>query len=155
GEEASPPSAPVGTEPQSGRELPVTQPATASAQSPATQSADEILAAARARIQKRSQAAAKPEGALSREPPSSPLPSPTPPAQGMDNEPVIETVDPSQTKSLTAAIEAVMTSPPTPKAEPRLPPTVPSGRPQPEAVPPPAPPHAPPPGPMGASARPQ
>src|SRR5215470_1913206 len=85
GEDASPPSAPVGTEPQSGRELPVTQPATASAQSPATQSADEILAAARARIQKRSQAA-KPEGALSREPPSSPLPSP---AQGMDNEPVI------------------------------------------------------------------
>src|SRR5262249_14020227 len=54
---AEPPSATVGGE-LSGRELPVTQPATASAQTPATQSADEILAAARARIQKRSQAAA-------------------------------------------------------------------------------------------------
>ncbi len=147
GEEAPPASAPVGAEPQSGRELPVTQPATGSAQAPATQSADEILAAARARIQKRSQAAAKAEGALSPEPPATPLPSPTPPAQVMDNEPVSETVDPSQTKSLTLAIEAAMTSPPTPtpKAEPRLPPTVPSARPQPEAAPPPAPAASPPP----------
>ena len=152
GEETSPPSAPEGVEPQGGREPPITQPTTASAQSPATQSADEILAAARARIQKRSQAAAKAEGAFSPEPLASPLPSPAPPAQVMDNEPVTETVDPSQTKSLTAAIEAVMTSPPapkpkptpTPKAEP-LPPTVPSARPQPEVVSLPAPAASPPP----------
>src|SRR5215510_14760163 len=115
---AEPPSATVGGE-LSGRELPVTQPATASAQTPATQSADEILAAARARIQKRSQAAAKAEGAFSPEPPSTPPPSPTPPVPVVNNEPPIEAVDPSQTKSLTAAIEAAMTSPPSPppKAE--------------------------------------
>jgi hypothetical protein len=139
GEASLPPT--VGAEVQSGRDLPLTQPAaTASAQSPSTQSADEILAAARARIQKRSlAAAAKAEGALI-EPPPAPLPTPTPPAQVVDNEPQIETVDPAQTKSLTAAIEAAMTSPSPPrKAEPRLPPTVPSVRPPPGDLPPPAP----------------
>jgi neural Wiskott-Aldrich syndrome protein len=138
--EASLPPPPVGAEPQSGHELPLTQPATASAQPPSTQ-ADEILAAARARIQKRSQAAAKAEGALTPEPPPAPLPSPAPPAQVVDNEPLLETVDPAQTKSLTAAIEAAMTSPPAPthKAEPRLPPTVPSVRHQAGDLPPPAP----------------
>ncbi|HSR81438.1 MAG TPA: Clp protease N-terminal domain-containing protein [Hyphomicrobiaceae bacterium] len=151
--EASLPPAPVGGEPQNGRELPVTQPAPASAQPPATQSADEILAAARARIQKRSLAGARAEGALSPEPPSAPFPSPTPPAQVADTEPPIEAVDPSQTTTLTAAIEAAMTSPPSPthKAEPRLPPTVPSGRPQSDDLPPPAPVAPPPPvAPRGA-----
>jgi neural Wiskott-Aldrich syndrome protein len=140
--DASPPSAAVGAEPQSGRELPVTQPATAAAQPSAAQSADEILAAARARIQKRSQAAAQAEGSFSPEPPPAPRPSPTPPAQAADNEPPIETVDPSQTTSLTAAIEAVMSPPvPPPKAEPRLPPTVPSAKPPANdlPLPPPAP----------------
>src|SRR5262249_50415278 len=67
GEASLPPT--LGAEAQSGRDLPLTQPATASAQS-STQSADEILAAARARIQKRSLAvAAKAEGALTEPPP--------------------------------------------------------------------------------------
>src|SRR5262245_13610250 len=110
GEASLPPT--LGAEAQSGRDLPLTQPATGSAQSPSTQSADEILAAARARIQKRSlAAAARAEGALT-EPPPAPLPTPTPPAVVVENEPPIETVDPAQTKSLTAAIEAAMTSPP-------------------------------------------
>jgi hypothetical protein len=138
--EASPASPAVGAEPQSGSELPVTQPATATAQPSAAQSADEILAAARARIQKRSQAAVQAEGSLSPEPPSAPRPSPTPPAQAADNAPPIETVDPSQTKSLTAAIEAVMSPPVSPPTvEPRLPPTVPSAKPQSNDLPPPAP----------------
>src|SRR5262245_26446589 len=76
--EAALPSASGGGEPQSG-ELPVTQPAPASTQASATQSADEILAAARARIQKRSQTATRAEGPLSPEPLSAPFPSPTPP----------------------------------------------------------------------------
>src|SRR5262245_58925408 len=129
----------VGAEAQSGRDLPLTQPATGLAQSPSTQSADDILAAARARIQKRSlAAAARAEVALT-EPPPAPLPTPTPPVV-VGKEPPIETVDPAQTKTLTAAIEAAMTSPPPPrKAEPRLPPTVPSARPPPDDPPPPAP----------------
>jgi hypothetical protein len=152
--QATVPSAPVGAEPQSGRELPLTQPPTASAQ-PSTQSADEILAAARARIQRRSQTAARAEGTLPPEPPSAPPPSPAPPAQVVDNEPPIEAVDPAQTTSLTAAIEAAMASPPSPprkaEPEPRLPPTVPSARPQSEDLPPPMPPaSAPPATPRGA-----
>ncbi|MBO0740758.1 MAG: hypothetical protein J2P51_04970 [Hyphomicrobiaceae bacterium] len=147
--DAPPPAADVAAHAPSGREVPVTEPAP-SAQSPATQSADEILAAARARIQKRSQAAAQAEAALSFAPPSARQPSPTPAAQVDENEPRIEPVDPSQTESLTVAIEAAMTSPPSPthKAEPRLPPTMPSARPPSED--PPAPPPAAPAPPVAA-----
>ena len=77
----------------------------------AAQSADEILAAARARIQKRSAAAARTEPAIAREPAASPPIAPAASAASVvDDAPVIEPVDPSQTKSLSAAIEAAMGS---------------------------------------------
>jgi len=130
-----------------GRDLPITEPSTAP-QSPATQSADEILAAARARIQKRSAAPARADPAL---PPHSPSPGPgssqlpaqlpnQAPAQAVTNDPQSKAGDPAQSKSLTAAIEAAMV-PSGRKAEPRLPPTVPAAAAQ-----------APEPAPAGASA---
>jgi hypothetical protein len=131
-------------DPGGGQELPITEPSTVP-QSSATQSADEILAAARARIQKRS-AAARTEPASARELPPSPLPYPASPAPGaaqlpaqlpgqlsaqppgqapVGNNPRSEPVDPAQAQSLTAAIEAAMVPSPR-KVEPRLPPTVPA-----------------------------
>ena len=93
----------------------------------ATQSADEILAAARARIQQRAAATARTQSAMPHERRRHRSEKPTAPAAlAVDSDPAIEPVDPVQTKSLTAAIEAAMASSPPRKAEPRLPPTVPS-----------------------------
>src|SRR5262249_52592136 len=131
-------------DPGGGQELPITEPSTVP-QSSATQSADEILAAARARIQRRS-AAARTEPASARELPPSPLPYPASPAPGaaqlpaqlpgqlpaqppcqapVGNTPRSDPAAPAQAQSLTAAIEAAMAPPPR-KVEPRLPPTVPA-----------------------------
>jgi hypothetical protein len=92
------------------------------------QSADEILAAARARIQQRA-------ASMARTQPSTPprnAPAPTPPREPSLRDPAdpdinldIGPIDPAQTKSLTAAIEAAMASGSRGPA-PTLPPTVPS-----------------------------
>jgi len=128
--EAAPAAPPVTAESAAGaaapvpeRELPITKPSLAPAAAPA-QSADEILAAARARIQKRSAAAARPEPAVPREA-ATPALDPIPPAQGRGNDPMTEATEPAQGKSLTSAIEAAMATAPTRKAEPRQAPTVP------------------------------
>ena len=77
----------------------------------ATQSADEILAAARARIQKRAAATARTQPAILHDaPPAPPRSRPSRLLWPMDGDPAIETVDPVQAKSLTAAIEAAMAS---------------------------------------------
>ncbi|HJU33186.1 MAG TPA: Clp protease N-terminal domain-containing protein, partial [Hyphomicrobiaceae bacterium] len=80
------------------------------------QSADEILAAARARIQQRTSTASKPE--------PEPLQTPAAPRMPLaeratDADPATaEPIDPVHTKSLTAAIEAVMSHAPGRKTEP-------------------------------------
>jgi hypothetical protein len=117
---------PAGTEQASGPELPVAEPAIAGSQSPGSQSADEILAAARARIQKRAAAAARADPAASSALPATSPPGQAPSAPAADNDPAVERGDPTQAKSLTQAIEAAMASPPPARQEePRLPPTVP------------------------------
>jgi neural Wiskott-Aldrich syndrome protein len=105
-------------------DVPITEPGASSLPQPlGAQSADEILAAARARIQKRSAATAKTEPVTLREAPAT---SEQAAAASLvaDTDPEIEPIDPSQTKSLTAAIEAAMTPATAPtKAESALPPT--------------------------------
>ncbi len=112
--------------PDPSEDVPVTEPASTIPQPLGAQSADEILAAARARIQKRSAATASTQPAMVREARPAPLEQPTVPAAlAMDNDPVFEPIDPVQTKSLTAAIEAAMSpSPARGSPEPALPPTV-------------------------------
>src|SRR5438552_2523308 len=89
----------------------------------ATQSADEILAAARARIQKRAAAGARTDPVIRHDAPSAPSPEPIMPVSfAPDTDPPLEPIDPVQTKSLTAAIEAAMTPPHARGAEPTLPP---------------------------------
>jgi hypothetical protein len=105
-------------------DVPITEPGASTLPQPlGTQSADEILAAARARIQKRSATIARTEPAMLREsPPVTREPAATASVAG-DTDPVIDPIDPSQTKSLTAAIEAAMAPATAPtKAESALPP---------------------------------
>jgi hypothetical protein len=126
-------------------DVPATEPASTIPQPMAAQSADDILAAARARIQKRSASAAKTVPVIFHETPAAPLVERTAQAAlEVDSDPPIESVDPVQAKSLTAAIEAAMASSHVRTAEPHLPPTVPSATaepapPAPVAPPPPAP----------------
>ena len=102
--------------------VPITEPATSIPQPLTTQSADEILAAARARIQRRTGATASAEPVIPHEAPTVPPLEPTTPAAlEADQDPEIEPVDPIQTKSLTAAIEAAMASSPARKTEARPP----------------------------------
>src|SRR5581483_11021967 len=78
-----------------------------------TQSADEILAAARARIQQRAAAKTpKTEPSIPHEAAPAPAPpaAPSRPAAAHDVDAQIAPVDPAQAKSLTAAIEAAMSS---------------------------------------------
>jgi hypothetical protein len=123
-----------------------TQPAPASAAKDApapdaplaAQSADEILAAARARIQKRATAS------VAKTEPSTPHRAPPAPSReaelrdpaDLDLNPEVGPIDPAQTKSLTAAIEAAMASSGARGAS-LLPPTKPSAmtpqRPEPSA----------------------
>ena len=92
-------------------DVPITEPGSPLPEPLATQSADEILAAARARIQKRAAAAARTDQVIVHDAPQAPSPEPTIPASlAMDTDPPLEPVDPVQTKSLTAAIEAAMAS---------------------------------------------
>jgi neural Wiskott-Aldrich syndrome protein len=98
-------------------ELPATSGLTAEDQPPGAQhlvaqSADDILAAARARIQQRAATkAARTEPSVVREaPPVPPQEAGLPYPAAMDIDPELEPVDPAQTKSLTAAIEAAMAS---------------------------------------------
>ena len=110
---------PTGAEPPTAEAQPPPAPDTPTAEAPASgaqplvaQSADEILAAARARIQQRAATkVAKTEPAAAREaPPAPPRDAALPHAAAMDINPEPEPVDPVQTKSLTAAIEAAMAS---------------------------------------------
>ena len=124
----------AGPPPAASNDVPITEPGSTIPQPLATQSADEILASARARIQKRSAAAARTEPVIFHEAPPAPLMEPTAPATlVVDNDPVIEPVDPVQTKSLTAAIEAAMATSPSRSADPHFPSAV---REPPEPTPP-------------------
>ena len=111
--------------PQAAAEVPITEPGSPIPQPLATQSADEILAAARARIQKRAAATARTEAAVLHDVPPPPEP-PAPEPLMVDGEPLLEPVDPVQSKSLTAAIEAAMATSPSRGAEPVLPLSAPS-----------------------------
>jgi neural Wiskott-Aldrich syndrome protein len=113
---------PVSASPQAAHssDLPITEPASPIPEHLATQSPDEILAAARARIQKRSAAAARTEPVLHDAAPAPPLEPTYPASLEMDTDPLLEPIDPVQAKSLTAAIEAAMASPHSRGAEPRL-----------------------------------
>ena len=129
--------APVAGLPVPETDAPITEPG--SPEPMATQSADDILAAARARIQRRSAATAKTVPVVPREPAPAPLlERTTQAALEVESDPAIDLVDPSQTKSLTAAIEAAMASSHTRSAEPPLPPTVPSATAEPPEPEPPA-----------------
>ena len=98
---------PGAPEAAAGVDFPITEPGAPIPEPMATQSADEILAAARARIQKRASATAKTDPAILHDAPPDAPPEPTVPASlPMDADPPLETVDPVQAKSLTAAIEA-------------------------------------------------
>ena len=123
---AAPGDAGVTAAPQSApsSDPPITEPGAPIPEPMATQSADEILAAARARIQKRASATAKTDPAILHDAPPDAPPEPTVPASlAMDADPPLETVDPVQAKSLTAAIEAAMASSHARGAEPLLPST--------------------------------
>jgi neural Wiskott-Aldrich syndrome protein len=127
-----PAPADAGSEPDAARpapslDVPITEPGSPMPEPLATQSADEILAAARARIQKRAAAAVRTDPVILNDPPPAPPPEPAGAASlPMDVDPLIEPVDPVQAKSLTAAIEAAMATPHSRGAEPLLPPTAPS-----------------------------
>ena len=115
---------PGAPEAAAGVDFPITEPGAPIPEPMATQSADEILAAARARIQKRASATAKTDPAILHDAPPDAPPEPTVPASlPMDADPPLETVDPVQAKSLTAAIEAAMASSHARGAEPLLPST--------------------------------
>jgi neural Wiskott-Aldrich syndrome protein len=129
--------APVAGQPVPETDAPITEPG--SPEPMATQSADDILAAARARIQRRSAATAKTVPVVPPEPAPAPLLERTAQAAlEVESDPVIDPVDPAQTKSLTAAIEAAMTSSHARKVE-HLPATIPSAAAEPPEPEPPAP----------------
>lgn len=135
--------APDAVQPTPAPDLPVTEPGPPQPEPLATQSADEILAAARARIQKRAAASARTEPAFPLDAPSVPSPQPAMPRSvAADADPPSEPVDPVQAKSLTAAIEAAMVSSQSRAGEPLLPPagpTVPADWTEPAMSPPAAP----------------
>src|SRR2546423_1530380 len=111
-------------EPAAGSESPTADRGSPIPEPMATQSADETLPAARTRIQKRASATAKTDPAILHDAPPDAPPEPTIPASlPMDADPPLETVDPVQAKSLTAAIEAAMASSHARGAEPLLPST--------------------------------
>ena len=115
---------PTAPEAAAGLDFPITEPGSPTPEPMATQSADEILAAARARIQKRASSAAKTDPAILHDaPPDAPQEPTVPASLAMDADPPLETVDPVQAKSLTAAIEAAMASSHSRGAEPLLPST--------------------------------
>jgi hypothetical protein len=120
--------APVEAAPASPADTPGAEEPPTVAQPLVAQSADEILAAARARIQQRAAAKlAKTEPSAARAvPPAAPKEAVTPRPAAMDVDAAMEPVDPAQTKSLTAAIEAAMTPAGSRGAGPALPFTVPS-----------------------------